>query len=178
MAVNANKKKVWYSTLIWFTWWLVLFLFQSWCWCHSKWSKHCNCGRFKFHCVKWRGGHFGKWPWLIWLWGWLQWWLLWCIIVGRMFFWTVSFQFCLCLWNFTCCLLCYSEYVYMCNAIWLEYMKYVYCIVISLSSLNSLCDALRELDEDLDTDVSLRDSDEDEMYFRSVHLYSTAVMWH
>ena len=49
----------------------------------------------------------------------------------------------------------------MCNAIWLEYMKYVYCIVISLSSLNSLCDALRELDEDLDTDVSLRDSDED-----------------
>ena len=53
---------------------------------------------------------------------------------------------------------------------------FVYCIVISLSSLNSLCDALRELDEDLDTDVSLRDSDEDEMYFRSVHLYSTAVM--
>ena len=45
---------------------------------------------------------------------------------------------------------------------------FVYCIVISLSSLNSLCDALRELDEDLDTDVSLRDSDEDEMFFRSV----------
>ena len=91
MGVNANKKKVWYSTLICFTWWLVLFLFQSWCWCHSKWSKHCNCGRFQFQCVKWRGDHFGKWPWLIWLWGWLEWRLLWCIIVGRMFFWTVSF---------------------------------------------------------------------------------------
>ena len=45
---------------------------------------------------------------------------------------------------------------------------FLYHIVIFLSNLNSLGDALKELDEDMDTDVSLTDSEEDEMYYRSV----------
>lgn len=50
---------------------------------------------------------------------------------------------------------------------------FLYLIVTSLSTLNSLGDALKELDEDLDTDDSLTDSEEDEMYYRSVDWYST-----